>query len=255
MRSGPPELRALPRLYFPRNYGIPRVSHSSHQGASCALFSHLYRILSNSHRPYLPEAPGIYFLLAMGHLYIGQSRDLRRRVPESQHQWSNWGAVYFLPMGSKGHSLSHDERKILMSQLEASCIGAAHTMIFGHQLPIRFGNRQHAKTLPFSALDARHLVWPPSQRHDVSLGINVARAIFKDAGMAARYCKLPSRKILASVQGMDFSKQWEARRHVLANPFRPDFNSPVQGYSKVKTFNEPLIAANATPLWSTSQAA
>lgn len=224
------------------------MSHSS-QGASCALFSHLYRILSNSHLRRLPEAPGIYFLLAIGHLYIGKSRDLRRRVPESQNQRSNWGAVYFMPMCTC-HGFSRDEGEILLSQFEASCIGAAHTLIFGHQLPMLLGNRQHAKTLPLSACTSQHLVGPPNQRHDVSLGINVATAIFKDAGMAAGHCKLPSRKMLASVRDMEFSEQWEARRHVLANPFRPDFHSPVQGYSKVKTFNEPLVAANATPLWS-----
>lgn len=227
--------------------------HSS-QGASCALFSHLYRILSNFHLPHLPEAPGIYALLINGHLYIGKSRNLRRRVPESQNERRNWGAVYFLPM-QVCQSFSPDEMRLLLSQLEASCIAAAHTIILGHQLPLLLGNRQHAKTLPLSALDARHLLWPPSQRYDVSLGINVATAIFKDAGMAARHCKLPTWKMLASVREMEFSEQWEARRHVLANPFRPDFRSPVQEYSKVKTFNEPLVAANATPLWGSSQAA
>lgn len=229
------------------------MSYSS-QGTSCALFSHLYRILSNFHLTRLPEAPGIYFLLTIGHLYIGKSRDLRRRVPESQSQRSNWGAVYFLPMQLR-HGFSPDERNALLSQLEASCISAAHTMILGHQLPLLLGNRQHAKTLPLSAWESRHLVWPPNQRHDVSLGINATTTIFKDVGVAARHCKLPSRKMLASVREMEFSEQWEARRHVLANPFRPGFISPVQEYSKVKTFNEPLVAANATPLWSTSQAA
>ncbi len=227
---------------------------NSSQGASRAPFSHLYRILSNLHLPHLPEAPGVYVLLINGHLYIGKSRNLRRRVPQSQNERSNWGAVYFLPM-QLCYGFSPDERKLLLSQLEASCIAAAHTMIFGHQLPMLLGNRQHARILPLSAWASQHLVWPPRQRHDVSLGINALRTIFKDAGVAARHCKLPSRKMLASVRDMEFSEQWEAHRRVLANPFRPVFHSPVQEYSKVKTFNEPLVAANATPIWSTSQAA
>lgn len=177
-------------------------------------------------------------------------------MPESQHRWSNWGAVYFLPMGRKGHSLSHDERKILLSQLEASCIGAAHTMIFGHQLPMLLGNRQHAKILPLSVWKSRHLVWPPSQRYDVSLGINVVTEIFKDAGMAARHCKLPSQKVIASVRAMDFAEMAQAYTYCLEKPFRPAFSTSTQERCfQVKAFRQPSAAANATPLWSTSQAA
>ena len=231
------------------------MSYSS-QGASGALFSRLNRILSNFHLTSLPEAPGIYFLLNVGHLYIGRSRDLRRRVPASQNERSNWGAVYFLPLGSKGHSYSQDERKILLSQLEASCIAAAHTMIRGHQLPLLLGNKQHARTLPMSAWDTRHLVWPPNQRHDVSLGINVMTTIFENAGVAARYCKLPSRKMITSVRAMEFSEMAQAYTYCLENPFRPTFSTSAQEEcSLVKVFNQPLAAANTTPRVKTEQAA
>ncbi|WP_339110142.1 hypothetical protein [Thioclava sp. GXIMD4216] len=194
-------------------------------------------------------------LLMNGNLYIGKSWNLLRRVPESQNERRIWGAVYFLPMSKMHHAFSLEERKILLNQVEASCISVAHTMILGHQLPLLLGNRQHAKTLPLSAWASQHLVWPPSQRHDVSLGINAMTTIFKDVGVAARHCKLPSRKMLASVRGMEFSEKWSAYEHVIANLFQPNFAVPRPGCFEVKKFKVPSIAVNDILHGSINQAA
>lgn len=107
-----------------------------------------------------------------------------------------------------------------------------------------------------SAWDTRHLVWPPNQRHDVSLGINVMTTIFENAGVAARYCKLPSRKMITSVRAMEFSEMAQAYTYCLENPFRPTFSTSAQEEcSLVKVFNQPLAAANTTPRVKTEQAA
>ncbi|AWI86778.1 hypothetical protein CEW88_23280 (plasmid) [Alloyangia pacifica] len=211
-----------------------------HAAFPIGLFSRLYRILPSFHLAKLPKGPGIYIIIGVGYLYVGYSFDLHRRVPESQNEQGNWGTVYYLPM-SPYHDLNRKEQGRLLRRLEKMCISALHTMTWGHQFPLLLTNKDHAKSLPWQA-------WAPYKPGEMTLGIDVAKKILKNAGVPSRYCKLPPQEKIQSLRNRDLTALIEASEFRRLNPFRPEFKPSSKAFSLVKSFRMHPAAANTVPV-------
>lgn len=134
----------------------------------------------------LPASPGIYFLSDGIRLYCGEGKNLRVRVPASlrYHRFGRFAILYPLVSSDK------EKLKPRLQHLEAFCISALHTVIFGHGLPHDLRNQNHSKLLPTGAWSV--------QADSYQLPIKIAQTVLFATGVPKHMTGLPDQWIFGT---------------------------------------------------------
>ena len=141
----------------------------------------MIQIFKASAFPILPSAPGVYIFWDDYRVYCGASLNLRDRIPDSRSE-QRFGHSVLTFRGCEAYDPGWDWAGWL--DLEACCIGALNTIIYGNALPLELVNQNHVKTLPYS-------VWTTSEYTLDHLAIEIAQAALYAMGLPPPLTHLP----------------------------------------------------------------
>jgi len=146
--------------------------------------SFIFTDLWQGHPDDIPDIPGLYIIITVKALYVGRTKSLPQRIPQSQNERSlREAVVYYFPLHPTLLPLISEHLELL-KRAEALLISAMFTLIFGNRAPVFLLNKQHARSLPDCA-------WQAHVPDDVAFALRIARTILRDVGLAF---KLPSLK-------------------------------------------------------------
>jgi|GEM_PF-2347876 len=143
-------------------------------------FLHAYCMPRCHLRDYRPPGPGLYALCADKRIYIGETGNLADRLLGSLRERKFGETIVCFSLRSP-EFLSMRARR---AGLEADCISALHTLLWGHRTPLSLANGQYVEILDATA-------WRAKCAPDLLFALAFARTILFALGMPPAWYGLP----------------------------------------------------------------